>query len=59
MNTILTPGEISYLAMLIGADEVFGIPDIFFGKTDAEIRIMVENIAKDCLQNNLCTHFLS
>jgi hypothetical protein len=55
MKTAVTPAEISYLAMLAGADEVFGIPDVYYGKTDGEIRAAVKTAEKTCLQKNLYT----
>ena len=48
MNVVLNPGELLFLSMLTGAKEVFGIPDIYFGKTDEEIRYMVEPAATSC-----------
>ena len=48
MNAALNPGELLFLSMLAGAQEVFGIPDIYFGKTEAEIRDMVEPAAASC-----------
>ena len=48
MNTIINPGELLFLSMLMGAHEVYGVPDIYFGKTDAEIKDMVKAAADSC-----------
>ena len=53
MKTVVKSGELAYLAMLIGANELFGIPDIYFGKTDDEIKGLVNKSAKSCLQKGL------
>jgi len=55
MKIMLSSSEIFYLAMLNGSDEIFGIEDIYFGKTDDEIRELVKSTSKTCMKKKLCT----
>ena len=50
MKTVYQPEEPAYLAMLAGARELFCLPDICHGGTEAEIKDMVAQTARrqDC-----------
>ena len=54
MTTALKANELLYLSMLCGADEVFGLPDVFHGKTDDEIKAYVDDTAIACADKKLC-----
>jgi len=53
MTNVLNADELLYLSMLNGADEVFGIPDVFFGKTEDEIKTYIEEISGRCAHKKL------
>lgn len=48
MGVAFEANELLYLAMLCGAKEVFGISNAFYGKTDEEIRVLVDKTVKTC-----------
>jgi len=53
MVNALKANELLYLSMLCGADEVFGIPDVFHGKTEDEIRAFIDETSKSCAEKSL------
>jgi hypothetical protein len=53
MTNAFKAAELLYLSMLCGADEVSGIPDVFHGKTDDEIKNFITETAKICENRNL------
>ena len=53
MINALKANELLYLSMLCGANEVFGIPDVFHGKTDDEIKSLIDETAKICLISDI------
>jgi len=55
MTNALKANELLYLSMLCGASEVFGLPDVFHGKTDDKIKVYVDDTAKACAIKGLCT----
>ena len=53
MTSVLKANELLYLSMLCGANEIFGIPDIFHGKSDEEITVLVKKTSKACFTKGL------
>jgi|GEM_PF-5896868 len=53
MAQALSTNELLYLAMLHDAKEVFGVTDIFYGKGDSEIRTLVDQAARCCMEKGL------
>jgi len=50
---MLKADELLYLSMLWGAEEVYGIPDVFRGKTDDEIKNLVNEATRNCEDKGL------
>ena len=53
MPNVLNASELLYLSLLFGAEEVFGLPDVFTGKTDDEIKKMIDETAVSCTEKEL------
>ena len=53
MVNVLKANELLYLSMLCGAKEVFGLPDVFYGKTDYEIKKLVDETSESCAGKGL------